>query len=116
MTDDNAPSLQAQTMELGKTLKAIADAHPNETPGETARAVFAAWMQEAGPNSREPGYFADVLSNFDLMQNTNKDVWEMFDLLENYIEVDDDDDAPIPAPRTFIGLPLVGDAPQSSPE
>lgn len=113
MTDDNAPSLQAQTMELGKTLKAIADSRPNETPGESARAVFAAWMQEAGPDSREPGYFADVLANFDLTQNTNKDVWEMFDLLENYIEVEDDEDE-LPAPRTFIGLPLAGETGNSS--
>jgi len=100
------PSLQQQTIELGRKLKAIADENPSETPSEQAAAVFAEWLAVAGPTSREPTYLADVAGNYDVFANTNKDLWEIFDILENYIEVEDEepDDSP---PRTFIGLPLV---------
>ena len=99
------PSLQAQTMELGRTLKEIADSDPSGTPSPTAATVFADWLALAGPTSREPTYLADVADNFDVFGNTNKDLFELFDILDNYIEVDDEpDDSP---PRTFIGLPLV---------
>ncbi len=101
---DEPPSLQQQTIELGKTLKAISENDPAGTPTEKAAAVFSAWLAEAGPGSREPQYFADVAANYDIPMNSNKDLWEMFDILENYIEVEDD---PEPTqPRTFIGLPL----------
>ena len=102
--DDKAPSLQDQTIELGKTLKSIADADPSGTPSPQAAAVFMGWLAEAGPTSREPVYLADVASNYDVFLNTNKDLWELFDILDNYIEVEDEE----PPPRgTFIGLPLV---------
>ena len=93
-------------MELGKTLKAFADRDPSGTPSPAAAAVFAEWLAVAGPTSREPTYLADVAANYDVFANTNKDLWEIFDILENYIEVEDEepDDSP---PRTFIGLPLV---------
>lgn len=101
---EEAPSLQAQTMELGKTLKAISDRDPSGTPTSQAAAVFAGWLAAAGPTSREPTYLADVADNYDVFLNTNKDLFELFDILDNYIEVDDDD-AP-PEPRTYIGLPM----------
>lgn len=102
--EQKAPSLQAQTMELGKTLKAIADRDPSGTPTPQAAAVFAGWLAAAGPTSREPTYLSDVAGNYDVFANTNKDLFELFDILDNYIEVDDDD-AP-PEPRTYIGLPM----------
>ncbi len=102
---EKAPSLQAQTMALGKTLKTIADRDPSGTPTPQAAAVFAGWLAAAGPTSREPAYLADVADNYDVFLNTNKDLFELFDILDNYIEVDDDDDVP-PEPRTFIGLPM----------
>ena len=102
--DKKAPSLQAQTMELGKTLKAISDRDPSGTPTAQAAAVFAGWLAAAGPTSREPTYLADVADNYDVFLNTNKDLFELFDILDNYIEVEDDD-AP-PEPRTYIGLPM----------
>ena len=108
MSDDaqKPPSLQAQTMELGKTLKAFADRDPSGAPSPTAAAVFAEWLTVAGPTSREPTYLADVADNYDVQGNTNKDLWEIFDILENYIEVEDEEPGDSP-PRTFIGLPLV---------
>ena len=103
-SDETPPSLQDQTIELGKTLKSIADADPSGTPSPQAAAVFMGWLAEAGPTSREPVYLADVASNYDVFLNTNKDLWELFDILDNYIEVEDEE----PPPRgTFIGLPLV---------
>ena len=103
-TGIDAPSLQAQTIELGKTLKAIADRDPSGTPTAQAAAVFKRWLADAGPTSREPAYLADVADNYDVFLNTNKDLFELFDILDNYIEVDED--AAPPAPRTYIGLPM----------
>ena len=103
-TISETPSLQAQTIELGKTLKAISDRDPSGTPSPQAAAVFRRWLADAGPASREPAYLADVADNYDVFLNTNKDLFELFDILDNYIEVDEDD-AP-PAPRTYIGLPM----------
>ncbi len=103
-TTNTAPSLQAQTIELGKTLKAISDRDPSGTPSAQAADVFMRWLAAAGPTSREPTYLADVADNYDVFLNTNKDLFELFDILDNYIEVDEDD-AP-PEPRTFIGLPM----------
>lgn len=102
--EQKAPSLQAHTMELGKTLKAIADRDPSGTPTPQAAAVFAGWLAVAGPTSREPTYLSDVADNYDVFLNTNKDLFELFDILDNYIEIDEDD-AP-PEPRTYIGLPM----------
>lgn len=104
-TPDRPPSLQQQTIELGKTLKTIADGAPAGTPSALSARAFASWVAEAGPGSREPGYFADVAANYDVTGNTNRDLWDIFDILENYIEVEDEEFAP-EAPRTFIGLPL----------
>lgn len=98
-------TLQQQTMELGRTLKEIADRDPSGTPSAGAADVFGRWLALAGPTSREPVYLADVADNYDVFANTNKDLWEIFDILENYIEVEDDE--PPQERRTFIGLPLV---------
>ena len=103
-TANKAPSLQAQTIELGKTLKAISDRDPSGTPSPQAAAVFMRWLAAAGPTSREPAYLADVADNYDVFLNTNKDLFELFDILDNYIEVDDDEGPP--EPRTYIGLPM----------
>ncbi len=102
-TINETPSLQAQTIELGKTLKAISDRDPSGTPTPQAAAVFMRWLADAGPTSREPAYLADVADNYDVFLNTNEDLFELFDILDNYIEVDDDGP---PEPRTYIGLPM----------
>jgi len=93
-------------MELGRTLKEISDRDPSGTPSEKAASVFADWLALAGPTSREPTYLADVAENFDVLANTNKDLFELFDILDNYIEVEDEEPGDRP-PRTFIGLPLI---------
>ncbi len=98
------PSLQRQTIALGKILKSTADADPAGTPPDSAAAVFREWVAVAGPGSREPVYFADVATNYDVQFNSNKDLWELFDILDNYIEVEDEE--PDEPKRTFIGLPL----------
>jgi len=103
---DTPPTLQEQTMELGRTLKMIADSDPSGTPSPSAASVFAEWLALAGPTSREPLYLADVAENYDVFANTNKDLFELFDILDNYIEVEDEEPGDSP-PRTFISLPLV---------
>lgn len=104
---DPPTSLQDQTITLGRMLKGIADTDPSGTPTEAAAAAFTSWMAEAGPGSRQPDYFADVQENYNILGNSNRDLFDLFDILENYIEVEDDtgDDPP---PKTFIGLPLMG--------
>jgi len=103
---EKQPSLQAQTMALGRTLREIADNDPGGIPSPAAASVFADWLALAGPTSREPTYLSDVAENFDVFANTNKDLFELFDILDNYIEVEDEEPGDGP-PRTFIGLPLV---------
>ena len=89
---------------LQLTREAIADNDPSGTPSPRAASIFAEWLILAGPTSREPVYLADVADNFDVFANTNKDLFELFDILDNYIEIEDEE----PLPRgTFIGLPLV---------
>ena len=97
------PSLQEQTMEIGRMLKTISEENPSGTPSAGATAVFVGWLALAGPTSREPAYLDDVAKNYVVAENSNKDLWEIFDILENYIEVEDEEPPP---PRTFIGLPL----------
>ncbi len=101
-----ALSLQGQTIALGKMLKAIAVSDPGSTPSASAKAAFTSWLAEAGPGSREPDYFQDVVGNYDVEGNTNKDLWELFHILESYIEVEDEPEVR----RTFINLPLAPSA------
>ncbi len=112
MPDSEAPlpetlSLQEQTIVLGKMLKAISDEDPFGSPSQRAAAAFTAWLAEAGPGSREPHYFNDVATNYEVTENSNRDLWDLFDILENYIEVEDE---PADEERTFISLPLLGDS------
>ena len=96
--------LFAMTMELGQSLKTFSDNDPYGTPTETAAKVFRGWLVEAGPVSKRPGHFLDVLENFKVLDNTNKDLFYLFNMLEAYIEF------PVPEPpepKTFIGLPVI---------
>jgi hypothetical protein len=104
-SEEMAPSLPEQTMALGRTFKAISEEDPAGTPSERAAAAFTAWLAEAGPASFKPGYFLDVADNYEVLRNSNKDLFDLFDLLVNYIEFEVEEPEP-PAPRTFIGLPM----------
>jgi len=112
--DPIAPSLQDQTIELGTTLKAIADSDPLSPPSPLSAQVFAGWLAQAGPTSRKPEFFADVLDNYDVQANTNRDLQDLFTMLQSYIEVPDDEDEPTSV-KTFIGLPLLAARPQNPP-
>jgi hypothetical protein len=103
--EELAPPLPELTLTLGRTFKSISEQDPAGTPSERAAAAFAAWLAEAGPVSVKPGYFADVADNFVVSENSNKDLFDLFDLLVNYIELEVEEPEP-PAPRTFIGLPM----------
>ena len=107
MTDESPPSLLTQTRALGETLKAIAAPNPLAPPPPQAAAVFAAWLAEAGPGSREPRYFADVAENFDTQACTSAELFEMFEILENYLAAEEQDDEDDPR-GSFIPLPLAG--------
>ena len=109
MPDDPDPplSLQEQTIALGKMLKSIADESPSGVPSPAAASAFTSWIAEAGPGSRQPGYFADVADNYGVEDNSNKDLWELFHMLESHIEIAEEDWEEEPR-KTFIGLPLLG--------
>ncbi len=109
------PSLQDQTIELGRTFKEISDNAPKGTPTALSARVFADWLAQAGPTSRQPERMADVAANYDVLANTNRDLFDLFTMLQSYIEVEDDDEEDALPPRTFIGLPLLGAQPPSTP-
>ena len=103
MPEEVSPSLREQTAALGQILKSTSEEEPSGTPSELSARAFMGWLSEAGPVSREPGYFADVAGNYDVFLNSNRDLWELFDLLEAYLP---EDDVPPPPARTFVPLPL----------
>lgn len=115
---EGPPSLLKQTLALGKILKESADSDPLGTPSEAAGAVFAEWLEFAGPTSREPGYFADVAKNYIASHNSSRDLWHIFHLLENYIEVNESEydeefeEPDAPPRRAFITLPVMSDTPK----
>jgi len=111
----SAPSLQDQTIELGRTFKEIADNAPKGTPSALSARVFADWLAQAGPTSRQPERMADVAENYDVLANTNRDLFDLFTMLQSYIEVEDDAEEEALPPRTFIGLPLLAPTPQNTP-
>lgn len=99
------PSLQAQTIELGKALKAFADRDPEGKPSPTATGTFRHWLETARENSSERRYFDDVYENFDVGANNNRDLFDIFEMLHPYIEVEDEDEDGL-GPGRFIGLPM----------
>lgn len=110
----DTPSLQEQTIEMGRTLKEISDANPKGTPSELSARVFAGWLVQAGPTSRQPERLADVAEHYAVLDNTNRDLFDLFTMLQSYIEVEDDDEEDALPPRTFIGLPLLGAQPPAT--
>jgi hypothetical protein len=106
-TTESEPSLQNQTMELGKALKAVRDRDPEGRPTPTAATAFRHWLEAAKGHTREQRYFDDVYENFDVAANSNRDLFDLFEMLHPYLEIEDDDfeDEDATPPR-FIGLPM----------
>lgn len=103
------PSLAEQSIELGKTLRALMETDPAGTPTEAAARVFDEWLAVAGPASKQPHYFADVAENYPVRSNSNRDLFDLFVMLEGYLaEAQAEEYEPEPL-KTFIGLPLASD-------
>jgi hypothetical protein len=100
---EKEPDLYEQTMELGKSLKAISDRDPDGKPSETAAAAFRGWLEAVKGSTTEPPYFEDVSENYDIFGNSNKDLFTIFELLHPYVEFPEPEEEP---PTTFIGLPM----------
>jgi hypothetical protein len=96
--------LFAMSRELGEILKSFSDRDPFGAPTESAAKVFSGWVAEAGPVSKRPGHFADVFDNFNPQEHTNRDLFDLFNILESYIEYPEPE---MPEPKTFIGLPVL---------
>lgn len=108
MNEERSTStLLEQTLALGEMLRDIAAEDPAAAPSEAAAAAFASWMAEAGPSSRHPEYFDDVLANYDILGNSNRDLSELFQMLQGHIELPDDDTSDNQQ-KAFIGLPVIG--------
>jgi len=88
---EDQPSLFDQTIALGTLLKSFSDRDPQGHPSAGAAQAFRSWLEVAGKRSREPRYFADVADNYDIDSNSNRDLFDIFELLHPYIEVDDED-------------------------
>jgi hypothetical protein len=91
------------TEELRKTLQAFSDKDPYGTPSESAARVFYAWLDEAGPLSTKPGHYADVRANYIVLDNTNRDLFDLLNMLHQYIEYPE----PEVEEKLFIGLPVL---------
>jgi len=103
------PDLLLQTIELATILKKISDRDPEGRPSPAAAKVFREWLSTARNSTEEPQYFDDVAQNFDVEGRSNRDLFDMFELLHPYVEIIDDrplpDDEP-PSGRGFIPLPI----------
>lgn len=97
------PTLFEQTMELGKLLETISDADPTGHPMEKVSAVFREWIRVALPHSTEQRYLADVLENYDVSGNSNKDLSLLFSMLHPYVDMEPPEETPV---RRLIKLPM----------
>jgi len=99
---EKEPDLYEQTIELGKSLKAISDRDPDGKPTATAEQAFRSWLTAVGTTNLEQRYFEDVRENYDISANSNKDLFTIFEMLHPYVDFPDVEEEP----RTFIGLPM----------
>ena len=103
------PSFIEQTVALGQALKDFGDRDPSGVPTDMAASVFAEWLVIAGPLSRKPGYFADVAANYVVQDNSNRNLFDLFEMLGTHIDIEEEDfEEEDAGPRTFIGLPMIG--------
>jgi hypothetical protein len=101
---EGEPSLYEQTVELGKSLKAVSDRDPAGKPTTIAETAFRSWLNAVGSSTSEPRYFQDVAENYDIEANSNKDLFTVFELLHPYVDLPDYEEEP---PKTFIGLTVI---------
>jgi len=113
ITPEAVQALLRQTMEIGQLLHSVADKDPEGTPTAIACTAFKHWAEVAGPHSTEPRYFVDVLENYDAEGRSNKDLFDVFELLDPYLELpyEDEEEPEVDSvvsdkPRTFISLPI----------
>jgi hypothetical protein len=97
-------ALREETDELGQTLKTMMEQDPGAQPSERAADVFAQWLAAAGPASLQPAYFADVAQNYVVRDNSCKDLFDLFMLLTDHLDLSPEP----PPPAAFIGLPMAG--------
>lgn len=104
------PTLLEQTIALGRVLKTVSDREPVGTPSPEAVQAFKSWLAAAGPTSREPRYFADIAENYEVAENSNEDLFKVFELLHPYIQPPEEEDGGNgdSPPKVFVGLPLAG--------
>lgn len=104
------PTLLEQTLELAGILKQISDRDPGGHPSASAAAVFRQWLMAARAFTEEPQYFDDVAQNYEVRGRSNKDLFDLFELLHPYVDIVDDrplPDVESPAERGFISLPTL---------
>ena len=113
------PNLLHQTMELARALMQISDRDPEGRPSASASGVFRHWLSVARHFTEEPQYFDDVAENYDVEGRSNKDLFDLFELLHPYVEIpytdgeESDEDGDTPPPQTshrerkFINLPTL---------
>jgi len=81
-------SLWDLTMELGALLQKISNSDPTGSPSQTAAGAFRHWLTEVEPNSSDPRYFQDVARNYDIEGHSNRDLFDIFELLHPYLEIE----------------------------
>lgn len=102
------PTLWEQTVRLGTLLRQVSDRDPQGSPSATAANAFRHWLADAEPQSDDPRYFKDVAENYDIEGRSNRDLFDIFELLHPYVQIEAPEEEVSPV-RTFINLPLQND-------
>ena len=103
---ENSLTLWDKTVQLGFLLRKISDGDPLGKPSAAAATAFRHWLTDAEPKSEDPRYFQDVAANYDIEGRSNRDLFDIFELLHPYVEIEAPEEEDIAPARTFINLPI----------
>jgi hypothetical protein len=86
--NEEEPHLWYQTIELGKVLQDLSNRDPDGAPPAPVASVFRKWLLAASDISDEARYFDDVSDNFPIEKSSNRDLFDLFEMLHSYVEID----------------------------
>ncbi|HEY3330849.1 MAG TPA: hypothetical protein VGK19_12550 [Capsulimonadaceae bacterium] len=104
-SSEGEPSLWNQTVQLGTLLRDISDNDPEGRPTGTAVTAFRHWLDVAQHKSSEARYFIDIAENYDIEGRSNRDLFDVFELLHPFVEIEAPED--VSPARIFINLPTM---------
>jgi hypothetical protein len=88
MMSNEEPHIWFQTIELGSALQILANGEPDSIASQQVARVFRHWLDEAAAFSGEARYFYDVAENFPVERSSNRDLFDLFEMLHSYIDIE----------------------------